>query len=372
MAKTSASFTIMDYTDGVSLITGIDSNLPLTCVYDKEAIGTKLNPSWAADTTHLELTPKVMKAGSSTSLVPSMENVAWKKRFAGGEWGDIKASDGETMSTLEKGAVLEVTQDQLLSSWQVEYKFTGVYNDPILKIPFNVEVVISFSRVANGTSFTIARAYAPDGNTFKNGLNPSQLTVKAELMRSKTGKDTTDITYKWQYYDTTAKNWADITSGKNGFTISKEEGVGLLTLTPESVTNFLLVHCIITDDDPLSDTTGQSFTTEGIAFYDVTDPYQAVIESTAGSVFKKGSTDSYTTTILICRVYQNGEEIDTKGDTSLTYSWSKTDKNGSADSTFTPKAVAVDGEGIVKTNSKAIEVYSTDVDVKATFFCEVN
>lgn len=27
MAKTSASFTIMDYTDGVSLITGIDSNL---------------------------------------------------------------------------------------------------------------------------------------------------------------------------------------------------------------------------------------------------------------------------------------------------------------------------------------------------------
>ncbi len=34
MAKTSASFTLMDYTDGISLITGIDSNLPLTSLYD--------------------------------------------------------------------------------------------------------------------------------------------------------------------------------------------------------------------------------------------------------------------------------------------------------------------------------------------------
>ena len=34
MAKTSASFTLMDYTDGVSLITGIDSNLPFVCTYN--------------------------------------------------------------------------------------------------------------------------------------------------------------------------------------------------------------------------------------------------------------------------------------------------------------------------------------------------
>ena len=44
MAKTSASFTLMDYTDGISLITGIDSNLPLTSLYDTS--NQTLNPSW--------------------------------------------------------------------------------------------------------------------------------------------------------------------------------------------------------------------------------------------------------------------------------------------------------------------------------------
>ena len=47
MAKTSASFTLMDYTDGISLITGIDSNLPLTSLYDTS--NQTLNPSWAGD-----------------------------------------------------------------------------------------------------------------------------------------------------------------------------------------------------------------------------------------------------------------------------------------------------------------------------------
>ena len=50
MAKTSASFTIMDYTDGVSLITGIDSNLPLVQLYDQEK--KMLNTSWATTALH--------------------------------------------------------------------------------------------------------------------------------------------------------------------------------------------------------------------------------------------------------------------------------------------------------------------------------
>ena len=69
MAKTSASFTLMDYTDGISLITGIDSNLPLTSQYD--TTNQRLNPSWAGSTS-LQLTPNVIKAGSSTNLVSSM------------------------------------------------------------------------------------------------------------------------------------------------------------------------------------------------------------------------------------------------------------------------------------------------------------
>ena len=71
MAKTSASFTLIDYTDGISLITGIGSNLPLTSLYDTS--NQSLIPSWAGETS-LILTPNVMKAGSATSLLATMSS----------------------------------------------------------------------------------------------------------------------------------------------------------------------------------------------------------------------------------------------------------------------------------------------------------
>ena len=364
MAKKSASFTIMDYTDGVSLITGIDSNLPFTCLYDSEAIGTKLNPTWTGDTS-LKLTPKVMKAGSSTSLISSMTNIIWYRRVSGGTWEAVSSDNGEAVSTKETGAILTVSQDQLLNNvWQIEYKFTGTYTDPILNIPFSIESVATFSRVANGTSFVVARAYAPNGSTFKNKSEPSSLTVVAELVR-KTGKDDTDVTYTWQY--TTDGTWHDVTSSTTGVTTDK----GTLTVTPAGVDGFILFHCIIEDKDPTSDTYTSKYTTEGISIYDVTDPYQAVIESTAGSFFKKDSAGSKTTTTLICRVYQNGAEYDKTG-SILTYTWTQTDKDGNAVSSFSPTGIAVSSEGIVATKSKAIEVSSDMVTEKATFFCEVS
>ena len=122
--------------------------------------------------------------------------------------------------------------------------------------------------------------------------------------------------------------------------------------------------CSILDTDATSDTFNISYDTEAVSILDVTDPYQAVIESTAGSYFKN---DTGSTT-LICRVYQNGEEIDGTG-VSLTYTWTKTDKDGTAVA-FTPTAVA--HGSIVTTKKKAISVSHDDVTVKATYFCSVS
>lgn len=374
MAKTSASFTIMDYTDGVSLITGIDSNLPFTCLYDSEAIDKKLNPSWVTKTDTngcngpLVLTPKVMKAGSSTSLVEDMDNVIWYRRLSGEQWKAVSSSNGEAVSSKETGYKLNVSRDQLLNTvWQIEYKFTGTYTDPILGIAFDVEAVATFSRVANGTSFVVARAYAPNGSTFKNKSDPPSLKVIAELIR-KTGKDTTGVSYTWQY-STNGTGWDAVSKLPEG-SVSVNEGE--LTVYPDAVNGFTLFRCIIEDTDSTSDTYQNKYTSEGISIYDVTDPFQAVIESTAGSFFKKSSStsESSTKTTLICRVYQNGEEYDTTG-AKLTYTWSQTDKDGNA-KTLTVKPVAIASEGIVATNNKAIEVTPDMVTVKSTFFCEVS
>ncbi len=361
MAKTSASFTLMDYTDGISLITGIDSNLPLTQLYNPNATdgSNKLSPSWGSPTS-LILTPKVLKAGSSTSLVSSMTNIGWGRRFAGAEKFTPVVSGENNESINSSTGELTVSANKLTdSNWQMDYKFSGTYTDPILNLAFPVEITITLSRVANGTSFVVARAYAPNGNQFKNN-QPENLTVKAELIRG-TGTDTSDLTYTWQKYNTSTAKWDNI-SGSTTDT---------LTINAEDVVSFAMYRCQIKDTDASSDTSGDTFTTEGVAFYDVTDPYQAVIESTAGNVFKKNSSASTTNTILICRVYQNGEEVDTTGE-NLTYTWTQTDKDGNAVSDFDIRAVAVESEGIVATKKKAIKVISTDVNVKATFFCEVN
>jgi len=191
MAKTSASFTLMDYTDGISLITGIDSNLPLTSLYDTS--NQTLNPSWAG-TTSLQLTPVVRKAGGS-DVVSTMTGKTWKRRIAGASaWTTVISGSNEETINATTG-VLTVAGDKLTGdTWQIDYQFTGTYTDPVLGLAFPVEIAITLSRVANGTSFVVARAYATGGSQFKNH-SPASLSLKAELIRGTT-QDTTNLSYQ--------------------------------------------------------------------------------------------------------------------------------------------------------------------------------
>jgi len=360
MAKTSASFTIMDYTDGVSLITGIDSNLPLVQLYDQEK--KTLNTSWA--TTALQLTPQVRIAGGS-SVVSSLTNAKWARRFAGASsFTDITSGqNNETMSSTT--FALTVNADKLTgNNWQMDYRFTASYYDATLKVTLPVEITVTLSRVSNGTSFVIARGYAPGGDQFKNG-SPATLSLKAELIRG-TETDTTSLTYQWAK-STNGTSWTNLTGSSTG--VSSGATAATLVITEAAVDSFAMFRCTIKDTDSSSITYNQSFVTEGIAVLDVSDPYQAVIESTGGSYFKKGTDQATTSTVLICRVYQNGTEIDPTG-ANLTYTWTMTDKDGAAVSGFTPTAVA--HGSIVTTKKKAITVSSDSVTVKGTFFCSVS
>lgn len=341
MAKTSASFTMMDYTDGISLITGIDSNLPLTCLYDTST--QTLNPSWEGSTS-LQLTPKVIKAGSSTDLVSSMTSIKWYRRSTGETaWTQvISGSNGETIAATTY--ILSVNKNKLVgTSDQVEYKFTGNYVDPILGLTFPVEIKATFSRVKNGTSFVVARAYTPGGDQFKNS-SPASLTIKAELIRGTT-PDTTNLSYLWKK-STNGSTWTNLTSSVTGYNTST------LTVTPSIVDSFAMFKCTITDTDTSSDTYNRTFDTEGISILDFDDPYQAVILSTAGNFFKNNTG----TTTLICKVYQNGSEVDVDG-SGLTYTWTKTDKDG-APVAFTPIGVA---SGTIAASTKKQYQYLTQM-----------
>jgi hypothetical protein len=131
------------------------------------------------------------------------------------------------------------------------------------------------------------------------------------------------------------------------------------------VDSFAMFRCVITDTDASSDTYDDTFTTEGVTILDMSDPYQVVIESTAGQFFKNNSGS----TILKACVFQNGTEVDTAG-TAFTYTWTMNDKDGNAVSGFSPTEATV--TGITKGKKKAITVTHDMVTVKGTFFCSID
>lgn len=95
--------------------------------------------------------------------------------------------------------------------------------------------------------------------------------------------------------------------------------------------------------------------TDTISLTDKTDNYQASIESSGGDVFK----NSVGSSTLLCRLFQNGQEVDTDG-SAHTYKWYRRDKDGNA----------MDSGGVFATG-KSIAIDGDDVDVKTTFICEV-
>lgn len=329
MAKTSASYSIMDYNDGITIISKISSNHPETLAFDPTSGG--YNPSWA--TTPLALTPVAFIAGRAGDIISSATNKAWAYRRTGSSaWTPIVNGTGGF--TINASSILGYTGHDLFDSSHpnLEFKFSFTYHDATLNIDFEQEATKTFTRISNGTSVVIARAWSLDGEQFKNKSIPASLTLEAELIRGITS-DTTQLSYQWQKYS--GGEWTNM-SGKTAKTI---------VITPADVTGTGQFRCNVTDTDTVSDTYNDVFTTNGILILDLTDPYQAEILSSNGSFMKNG----VGSTVLTCKVYQNGAEVNS----GLTYKWYK---NGSA---------------TVIGSAKTLTVTNDMVDVKADFVCEV-
>lgn len=329
MAKISASYTIMDYNDGLSIISKINSNHPDTLAYDP-ATGI-YNPSW--NSSPLALTPAAYIAGKAGDIISQCSNKVWSYRRSGtASWTTI--SNGVGDFTINSSSVLGYTGQGLFDSSHltVEFKFSFTYHDTTLNIDFNLDVTKTFARISNGTSVVIARVWSENGEQFKNKSIPSSITLKSELIRGVT-KDTTSLTYQWQKYS--GGNWTNIGSSTSSSYV----------VTASSVNGSAQFRCTIKDTDSSSDTYNQIFITNGITILDLTDPYQAVIGSSNGAFLKNG----VGTTILTCKVFQNGQEVTT----GLTYKWYKT------------------GNATVIGTAKTLTVTNDMVNIKADFTCEV-
>ena len=261
--------------------------------------------------------------------------------------------------------------------------------------PIATTLKIQWSKVntgAAGTPAFVLTVYSPDGTVFTNGLanNTSTITLKAQFFQGAT----------------------DLTSNSNAkFTWEKYASGSWTTVQAEAAGDSGNSYTVNAADVAVSATyrckarygSGTTYFYDTITIIDKTDNYQADIDSTAGDVFK----NTIGQTCLICRLWQNGAEVDPlkattfsptapstpatgdfyyKIDTTtpttalMRYSgsaWVDVTDNATYKHTKTYKWYRRDKDGnpldkgAVFATGKVIYVDGDDVDVKTVFVCEV-
>ena len=347
MAVSVGQITIMDYNDALTLTGFITSNLPKTQRYSADT-GT-FTPDWSS--TSLVLTPSLFILGSGTDKITdsAVQSVSWQRKPSD-QTSFAALTSGEVVSGA-KSHILTVSANKLSGSINaIEYLCTVVWLDSATGLNLTYKMSINLSKVIDGNNIAVAAIHAPSGNIFKNSA-PTSLSAKAELYRGAT-LDTTLLGYQWFKYlpsnpdEGAGIDW-DLLVGQTSATLS---------ITPAMVAGLQQFKVKITDNDASSPTHTDTFF-DVIAFTDMTDPIQVVIESSSGTVFKNG----VGTTTLAAKLYQNGAEIDGSG-TDYTYTWTITDKNGTSRN-FADASSSKTG--------KTISVGTSDVDVKSTITCSI-
>lgn len=347
MSKAQGQFTIVDLNDAVTLTGFINSNLAKTQMYNPD--NDTYTPDWS--TTNLVLTPSIYVAGTSTDKITSTEVIS-VKWYEGSSTTAITSAGNYALSGA-KSHILTVKNNVMAGLPGKDFRVEIQYKDPATGLTTMYKTSISFSRVVNGSGITDLLVMTPQGNIFKNGQTDS-LTATAQLWRG-SAVDTTNVTYQWYQMDSSVDTdqgggigWKKLANASGQFS-----GVTTSTLTiyAGQVDSSAVFKCVAKDTDSASATYNQTFS-DTASFVDLSDPIQVIIESTGGDAFKNGEGS----TVLTARVYQAGEEIDTAGEG--TYTWSKYDKDGQKVPSFNK-------------SGKTLSVGSSDVDVKGTFICVV-
>ena len=261
--------------------------------------------------------------------------------------------------------------------------------------PVETTLRIQWSKVntgATGTAAYVLTVYSPDGTVFTNGQanDTDEITLQAQFYQGSSNLTANSKSYfLWEKFESGAwvQGQAD-NAGTAGstYTVHAADVQGSATYRCRARYNSTTV-----------------FFYDTITIIDKTDNYQADIDSTAGDVFK----NTVGQTCLICRLWQNGQEVDplksttysktapsspatgnfyyqiqnsgaatklmrysgsgwadvTSDDTykhEKTYKWYRRDKDG----------IPMDS-GAVFATGKVIYVDGDDVTVKTVFVCEV-
>ncbi len=176
-------------------------------------------------------------------------------------------------------------------------QLNGVVNVPVTA-PVETTLQIQWSKVntgATGAAVCILTVYSEDGTVFTNGLanGSDEITLKAQFYSGSSNVTANTKSYfLWEKFE--SGSWVTVqaeaaAAAGNTYTVHAADVAGTATYRCRARYNSTTV-----------------FYYDTITIIDKTDNYQADIDSTAGDVFK----NTVGQTCLICRLWQNGAEVD--------------------------------------------------------------
>jgi len=309
-----AQITITDHNDAVSIASFIESSLGASQVITNNDGTNSYNPNWAVSpyqvlTAHCYV--------GATDVAGLLSNRKWSY----GSINGTSQGSGVTL-TINSNILTEASPTRT-------YYFAGDYTDATTNLVSHIVCTLSLTAVKKGDSAIYVQLTGQTAINKSSTSTASSCTLQAGLYRNAGVRDTTNVTYKW--YKVIAGVDTALVSGQsdvtNGYVSFKTEA-GATASTP---TTFADVPTIIIKEQSVTEvqvyrveiTDTNTSTVYGATFciYDVSDPYDLYINSSAGDSFQNGigSTD-------LTPVVKNGSLV--IAITGWTFVWTLYNKDG--------------------------------------------
>lgn len=361
--------TIVDNNDARPITAVITANGSTQQVYTKDESSVAYVPNWAS--TPLILTARVYvgTSGAAQEVAAQLSNRRWST--------DLSTSLGS-------GTTFTRNTNLTAGSAPVTYYFEGDYTDPVTGLVSRVVASIVLSQVKTGTNAVYINLRGQMAIEQATGSTKNNARVVADLIRA-AGVDDTGVTYRWfqsphaaadqidgnlasvttKYglQDTAAANANRVgvigqlqtTSGTTtaGITTTNVPDGGwvdakALIISETAVTDMMVFKVEAKDSDG---TIYQTFFT----VYDVSDPYDVRIVSSAGDKLQNG----VGSTNLTPDVYYGAAKVSAL--TGWTFNWYFYDRDGNRGAFIdTSKTAQTGGRGITanSTGASAVLTYS--------------
>ena len=337
--KARGQVTIVDLNDAKQVQLLMDIKYPVQMYNPDTKVFT---PNFGSDNN--VVTPKVYVTGNGTNLVSKLTTL---KYDIDGTVVNAGATSGQySVAAISAGGALTIKGN--ITGNSLPIKITAVYHDDETGQDTTLEAQGFVAKTANaGALFQVVLTQSK-GNSFDAGNNVNTLTAEAKCFRGGV-QDTDGITYKWYSLNLATQTWVQLSQN-----IATTAGVSTLTVKASDVLNVQTFRCEAQDGTDRSEAI--------VTFEDRTDPYSVELFSPTGLQIKNGQGS----TMLCARVYRGTEKIEDEATVTkkFTYTWTKFDKNGTKSNFAGTTSAQKTGNPLV--------VAATDIDSKATFYCEVS